>query len=93
VGMLDGKVAIITGGASGIGAASVRLFAEEGCRVLVADIQDEKGRRLAEEISGDVTYLHTDVSREGDVRAAVHGSSSWTQPFSSPPPPSLPSWS
>jgi NAD(P)-dependent dehydrogenase (short-subunit alcohol dehydrogenase family) len=70
--MLDGKVAIVTGGASGIGAASVRLFAEEGCRVLVADIQDEKGRRLAEEISGDVTYLHTDVSREGDVRAAVH---------------------
>ncbi|MCW4048888.1 MAG: glucose 1-dehydrogenase [Candidatus Bathyarchaeota archaeon] len=66
---LDGKVVIITGGASGIGEASVRLFVEEGAKVVVADIQDEKGGRIASELG--VRYLHTDVTREEDVQAAV----------------------
>ena len=50
MGRLSGKVAIVTGGASGIGAATVRRFAEEGARVVCADIADEAGERLVAEI-------------------------------------------
>jgi NAD(P)-dependent dehydrogenase (short-subunit alcohol dehydrogenase family) len=71
MGKLEGRAAAITGGASGIGAATARLFAEEGCRVLIADIQDEKGEGLADELGGKALYLHTDVSREADVETAV----------------------
>ena len=68
---LDGKVAIITGGASGIGEGAVRLFAEEGARVVVADIQDDRGRALVEAIGGDTSYVHANVGRETEVRGAV----------------------
>jgi NAD(P)-dependent dehydrogenase (short-subunit alcohol dehydrogenase family) len=71
LGRLEGKVAIITGGSSGIGEASVRLFTNEGAQVVIADIQDEKGMRLAEELGETVSYIHTDVSNEEDVRTAV----------------------
>ena len=70
-GKMDGKTALITGGASGIGAATVRLFVAEGARVVVADVQDERGRRLVEELGDAADYVHADVSREADVRAAV----------------------
>ena len=69
MGRLEGKVAVITGGASGIGEASVRLFAAEGAEVVVADVQDERGRRLASELGAE--YVHADVTREEDVEAAV----------------------
>jgi NAD(P)-dependent dehydrogenase (short-subunit alcohol dehydrogenase family) len=65
------KVALITGGASGIGEATVRLFVQEGAAVAIADIQDERGRRLAGELGDRAAYVHTDVSREPDVQAAV----------------------
>ena len=68
---LSGKVAVVTGGASGIGEATVRLFVQEGAAVLIADIQDERGRRLAGELGDRAVYAHTDVSREADVQAAV----------------------
>ena len=74
MGRLTGKVAVITGGSSGIGEASVRLFAAEGASVVVADIQDEKGERLAAELAGStgqVRYIHTDVTREADIKAAI----------------------
>ena len=70
-GRIDGKVAVITGGASGIGEGTVRLFAEQGARVVVADIQDERGQALVESIGGDTTYVRADVSIEAQVQGAV----------------------
>ncbi len=68
---LAGQTAIITGGASGIGAASVRMFVENGARVLIADTQTERGEQLADELGDAVTFRRVDVTREDDVRGAV----------------------
>ncbi len=68
---LEGKTAIITGGASGIGAATTRLFIEEGARVLIADMQEELGRSLAEELGDAAAFYRVDVNRESDVRGVV----------------------
>lgn len=68
---LEGKVAVVTGGASGIGEGTVRLFAQEGARVVIADIQDGRGEKLAEELGTATTYLHVDVAKEEDVANAV----------------------
>lgn len=68
---LQGRVAIITGGASGIGEATVRLFASEGARVVAADIQDARGQALAAGLGDDTLYRHCDVGREADVRGLV----------------------
>lgn len=71
MGRLEDKVAIVTGGASGIGEATVRLFASEGASVIVADVEDERGRRLAASFEGNVVYRHTDVTSEDDLRDTV----------------------
>ena len=63
-GRLDGKVAVI-------GLGSVELFAAEGCRVIAADIQDEKGRMLEQRFAGQVRYVHCDVTQEAEIAAAV----------------------
>ncbi len=68
---LDGKVAVITGGASGMGEATVRLFAEDGARVVISDVQDAKGHALADTLAGAAVYQHTDVTQDADVRGAV----------------------
>jgi 3alpha(or 20beta)-hydroxysteroid dehydrogenase len=76
-GTLDGKVALITGGAHGQGAAEGRLFAAEGAKVVLADVADADGKEVAGEIGGQ--YLHLDVASEeewatvvGDI-VATHG--------------------
>jgi NAD(P)-dependent dehydrogenase (short-subunit alcohol dehydrogenase family) len=71
VGRLSGKVAIVTGGASGIGAGTVELFVREGASVVIADLQDDKGERLAAELGPQARYLRTDVGEEHDIEAVV----------------------
>jgi len=76
-GRLDGKVAVITGAASGIGRATVDLFVSEGARVVAADIQDDKGARIEEDHKGMAHYVRCDVSQEKDVEAAVMAAKSF----------------
>ncbi|WP_299441533.1 3-oxoacyl-ACP reductase [uncultured Phycicoccus sp.] len=64
-GRIAGKVAVVTGGCSGIGLATVRRFAQEGASVVVADLADDTGEALAAEIGG--TYVHCDVADKADV--------------------------
>jgi cyclopentanol dehydrogenase len=74
MGRLDGKVALISGGARGQGAAETRLFVREGARVVFGDILDEEGRKVEAEIratGGEATYVHLNVTSEADWRAAV----------------------
>lgn len=68
---LAGQVAIITGGASGIGAGTVRRFVAEGAKVLIADLDEDRGDRLASELGDAAAFLSTDVSKESDVAAMV----------------------
>lgn len=68
---MDGKVAIVTGGASGIGEAMARLFAASGATVVVADIQDALGEAVAASIGPPCTYARCDVTDEAQVEATV----------------------
>ncbi|KAK6140470.1 hypothetical protein DH2020_025783 [Rehmannia glutinosa] len=70
-----GKVAVITGGARGIGAATAKAFAENGAHVIIADILDEPGTKLADSICG--RYTHCDVSNESDVERAIRLAVDW----------------
>jgi NAD(P)-dependent dehydrogenase (short-subunit alcohol dehydrogenase family) len=67
IGRLDGKVAVVTGAASGIGRESARRFAVEGAKVCVVDLADQAGEQVAEEVDG--LYLHADVTDPGQVQA------------------------
>ena len=74
MGKLDGKVALISGGARGQGAAEARLFAQEGAKVVIADILDAQGQQVEAEINelgGDALYIHLDVTSESDWQDAV----------------------
>lgn len=71
MGRLEGRVAVITGGASGMGAATVRRFVEEGARVVIADLQEAPGAALEKELGDAVVFCRTDVGREEDVQAMI----------------------
>ena len=66
-GRLEGKVAVVTGGCSGIGLATVRRFAEEGARVVIGDVDDGRGTTVADEVAG--TFALTDVTSKEEVEA------------------------
>ncbi|MDE2788075.1 MAG: glucose 1-dehydrogenase [Chloroflexota bacterium] len=71
---LEGKVAIITGGARGQGATEARMFAQEGARVVIGDIRDELGMQVEAEIrelGGEAVYLHLDVTSDDDRQRAI----------------------
>ncbi|CAL4913984.1 unnamed protein product [Urochloa decumbens] len=73
---LEGKVAIVTGGARGIGEAIVRLFVKHGARVVIADIDSAAGEALASALGPQVSFVRCDVSVEDDVRRAVEWAAS-----------------
>ena len=71
MGRLDGRVAVITGGASGMGEAATRLFVREGARVVIGDVQKDKAEALAAGLDGRAVARAVDVSRAADVKALV----------------------
>jgi 3alpha(or 20beta)-hydroxysteroid dehydrogenase len=74
MGRLNGKVALISGGARGQGAAEAKLCAREGAKVVLGDVLDAQGKQVEAEIcasGGEATYVHLDVTREADWREAV----------------------
>ncbi|KAH0465526.1 hypothetical protein IEQ34_005629 [Dendrobium chrysotoxum] len=69
---LERKVALITGGAGGIGEATVRLFIRHGAKVVIADINDSAGQSLADSLFPSATFIHCDVTLESDIESAVN---------------------
>ncbi len=74
---LQGKVAIVTGAARGTGAETARLFAEQGARVLLADVNDEAGRAVAAELGDAGRYQHLDVTSAEGWALAVDAAAAW----------------
>src|SRR5262245_62799384 len=74
MGKLDGKVALISGGARGQGAVEAAVFAREGAKVVFGDVRDAEGKKIEATIraeGGDAVYLHLDVALEADWQSAV----------------------
>ena len=69
---LRGKVILINGGARGQGAAEARLFVAEGARVVIGDVLEPEGRRVASELGDAAKFVLQDVTQEGDWRTAVN---------------------
>src|SRR5438094_307467 len=71
MGRLDGKVALITGAASGMGSIAATLFAGEGAKVVLADVTDEAGEAAAAAIGDRAAYVHADVSNAADAERMI----------------------
>ncbi|XP_061355159.1 short chain aldehyde dehydrogenase 1-like [Gastrolobium bilobum] len=70
---LQDKVALITGGARGIGKATARLFLRHGAKVIIADVQDDLGRSLCDAVQNpNISYVHCDVSNDSNVQTAIN---------------------
>lgn len=76
MGRLAGKVAIVTGGARGMGEATVRLMVEEGARVLIGDVLDDAGQAVADELGDAVQFVHLDVTQADEWASAVETANS-----------------
>jgi NAD(P)-dependent dehydrogenase (short-subunit alcohol dehydrogenase family) len=74
---LDGRVAVITGGARGIGEGTARRFVAEGASVVVADVEVEAGTALAAELGERCRFVRTDVAQEQDIAAVVDAAVEW----------------
>ena len=70
---IEGSTALVAGGASGLGAATARLLSERGATVVIADLNDDAGQALAEELGA--TFVHTDVTDPDSVQSAVEKAS------------------
>ena len=70
-GQLAGRVAIITGGASGLGRGMVERFVAEGARVVIADVDDDGGGNLAAQLGPNALFQHTDVADTAQIQAVV----------------------
>lgn len=68
---LEGKVGVITGGTSGIGARTAEIFVAEGAKVVIAGRREERGKRVAEKLGASASFIRTDVSVEGEVKAMI----------------------
>ena len=71
MGQLANKVAVITGGASGIGAATAELFVQEGAKVIIADMQAHRGKTLASKLGPNAIFSHAEVRNEDQVKRAI----------------------
>jgi NAD(P)-dependent dehydrogenase (short-subunit alcohol dehydrogenase family) len=72
MGKLENKVAVISGGASGIGKATVKLFVEEDAKVVFLDIQEDMGKILAEELGSNAIFFYGDVRNESDIKGVIN---------------------
>ena len=70
-GLLEGKVVVVTGGTSGIGARTAELFVTEGARVVITGRRRDKGEQVAQALGAAASFIRTDVSVETDVRAMI----------------------
>ncbi|MYH16462.1 MAG: glucose 1-dehydrogenase [Gammaproteobacteria bacterium] len=72
MGRVEGKVAIVTGAAQGLGASNARVLAEQGAKVVLTDILEERGREVATQIGSNATFMSQDVSREQDWQRVIN---------------------
>ena len=77
MGQLDGRTAVVTGGAQGQGEAEVRRFVAEGARVLVADVNEDRGRALEQELGEGVRFARLDVAEAQDWQDALARVTDW----------------